>query len=116
MRAYEEILPGSADRILKMAEGQAHHRQEMEKTAVDGGSHRSWWGLWLGFGISIIVIGASVLLVLKGHNAAGITLAGIDLVALAAVFVVGRSDQRKERVQKDAASHALPPSLPADSN
>lgn len=116
MRAYEEILPGSADRILKMAEGQAHHRQEMEKTAVDGGSRRSWWGLWLGFGISIIVIGASVLLVLKGHDAAGITLAGIDLVALAAVFVVGRSGQRKERVQKDAASHALPPSLPADSN
>jgi uncharacterized membrane protein len=113
MRAYEEILPGSADRILKMAEGQSLHRQELEKIAVAGGSSRSWWGLWLGFGISVIVIAASVLLVLKGHNAAGITLAGIDLVALAGVFVIGRAEQRKERVQKDAGSHApSPPALP----
>ena len=31
MKQYEEILPGSADRILKMAENQSEHRQWMEK-------------------------------------------------------------------------------------
>lgn len=31
MAGYETALPGSADRILKMAEEQSAHRQEMEK-------------------------------------------------------------------------------------
>jgi len=31
MKQYEETLPGSADRILKMAENQSEHRQWMEK-------------------------------------------------------------------------------------
>lgn len=113
MRAYEDVLPGSANRILQMAERQAAHRQQLEKTAVDGGSRRSWWGLWLGFGISVIVIAASVVLVLAGHNGAGIALASIDIATLAGVFVYGRIDQRRERVQKDAATHALRPPPPA---
>ena len=116
MRAYEDVLPGSADRILKMAEDQAHHRQGLEKTAVDGGSRRSWWGLFLGFAISVVFIGASLWLVLKGHAVAGTVLGSLDLVALASVFVIGRSDQRRERVQKDAASHVPLPSLPPGSN
>jgi uncharacterized membrane protein len=116
MRAYEDILPGSADRILKMAEDQARHRQGLERTAVDGGSRRSWWGLFLGFGISVIVIGASVLLVLKGHTVAGTVLGSVDLVSLAAVFVIGQSGQRRERIKKDAVSHVPAPTLPPDSN
>ena len=31
MKQYEETLPGSADRILKMAEKQSEHRQWVEK-------------------------------------------------------------------------------------
>lgn len=116
IRAYEEILPGSADRILRMAEDQAHHRQGLEKTAVDGGSRRSWWGLFLGFGISVIVIAASVLLVLKGHTVAGTVLGSADLVTLATVFVIGQSGQRRERIKKDAGSHLPAPVLTPDSH
>ena len=101
LKAYENIVPGSADRIIKMAENQAEHRQEIEKVAVKGGNSRSWWGLWLGFSIAVIALAASVVLVLTGHSPAGITIAGIDIVGLAAVFVYGKSDQRKERVQKE---------------
>ena len=31
MKQYEGTLPGSADRILKMAENQSEHRQSLEK-------------------------------------------------------------------------------------
>ncbi|MBI1739603.1 MAG: DUF2335 domain-containing protein [Acidobacteriales bacterium] len=31
---YEQVLPGSADRIIRMAERQAEHRQNLEKTVV----------------------------------------------------------------------------------
>ena len=31
---YEQICPGSADRIIKMAEGQAAHRQALETNTI----------------------------------------------------------------------------------
>lgn len=34
LRGYEEILPGSADRILSMAEGESKHRHEMEEEII----------------------------------------------------------------------------------
>jgi hypothetical protein len=85
-----------------MAENQAEHRQDIEKVAVKGGNSRSWWGLALGFAISVIALGVSALLVLKGHSPAGITIGAIDIVGLASVFVYGKRDQRKERVEKDS--------------
>ena len=44
IRAYEEVLPGSADRILGMAERQQAHRLELEKMTVSEATNRSWWG------------------------------------------------------------------------
>jgi uncharacterized membrane protein len=113
MREYEAVLPGSADRILTMAEEQARHRQGLEKTAIDGNARRSWWGLWLGAAISLAAIGGAVALGATGHTAASIGLGGIDLAALAGVFVVGRREQRRERVQKDAVTHVPTPPFPA---
>ncbi len=112
LKAYEDVLPGAADRIIRMAENQADHRQAIEKVAVSGGSRRSWWGLWTGFAISVIALGLAALLVLKGHDWAGVSLGTIDLVALASVFVIGRADQRKERVQKDQSTRLPAPAPP----
>ena len=38
LEAYEKILPGAAERILKMAENQSTHRQEIEKIVVRSGA------------------------------------------------------------------------------
>jgi uncharacterized membrane protein len=97
-----------------MAEDQAKHRQEIEKVAVKGGSRRSWWGLWLGFTISMVVLGLSAGLILAGYQVAGSVLGSVDLVSLATVFVIGQSEQRRERVAKDQATHLPtgPPQLP----
>jgi uncharacterized membrane protein len=104
LREYEDVLPGAADRIIRMAETQAEHRQDIEKVAVKGGNRRSWWGLWTGFVICIVVLGLSTAIILSGYQVAGTVLGGIDLVALASVFVIGRADQRRERIQKNEAS------------
>jgi uncharacterized membrane protein len=109
LRGYEEVLPGSADRILTMAEKQSDHRQEIEKDAVKGGARRSWWGLWLGFVISVLVLGLSGGLIVAGYQVAGTVLGSVDLVSLASVFVIGRVEQRREREAKDQATHVPPP-------
>lgn len=112
LRGYEEVVPGSANRIITMAESQSAHRQEIEKIAVKGGNSRSWWGLWLGFVLSVMVLGLSAGLILAGDQVAGTVLGSVDLVSLASVFVIGRVDQRRERVAKDQATHLPPPAPP----
>jgi len=47
--AYERVLPGAADRILKMAENQATHRQGMERKALNGDIVKSMMGTVLAY-------------------------------------------------------------------
>src|SRR5258707_15759850 len=46
---YERVLPGAADRILKMAETQATHRQGLERFAVRGDFFKAMMGTVLGY-------------------------------------------------------------------
>ena len=108
IRAYEEVLPGSADRILAMAEHQQSHRQKLERLTVEEAANRSWWGLRLGFVIAVLVIGVGAAAIFTGQALAGFGLIVAQAGVLAGVFVYGRVEQRKERVQKDSQTH-LPP-------
>ena len=38
LQKYEDLVPGAANRILKMAEGQTAHRIQIEKTVIGGDS------------------------------------------------------------------------------
>lgn len=105
LRGYEDVLPGSADRIISMAERQQEHRHSLERTSVEGGSKRAWWGLWLGFVISVIVMTLGTITILLGQPWAGGAVMGVDVVALAGVFVYGQRQQSRERIEKDAQSH-----------
>lgn len=100
LRGYEEVLPGAAERILTMAEEQGRHRRHLETVVVVGNSRRSSLGLWLGFVVAVLFLAAAVVLIFRGHDWAGSVVGGVDIVGLVAVFVVGRVDQRRERVAK----------------
>jgi uncharacterized membrane protein len=105
LRGYEDVVPGSGDRIISMAERQQAHRHDLEKIAVEGASRRAWWGLWLGFAISLVVMVLGTITILLGQPVPGGTVMGVDVVALAGVFVYGQRQQSKERIEKDAQSH-----------
>jgi uncharacterized membrane protein len=111
VRAYEEVLPGSADRILSMAERQQEHRLSLERVTVVEAAQRSRWGLRLGFAIAVLVIGVGAAGIFTGHALAGFAVIIAQAAILAGVFVYGRVEQRKERVEKDVQTR-LPPSLP----
>ncbi len=108
IRAYEEVLPGSADRILAMAERQQEHRQKLEQVTVEEAANRSWWGLRLGFVIAVLVIGVGAAAIFTGYALAGFAVIIGQAAILAGVFVYGRVEQRKERVEKDSHTR-LPP-------
>ena len=48
-QAYERVLPGAADRILKMAENQASHRQGLERRSITGDIIKSMMGTVLAY-------------------------------------------------------------------
>lgn len=101
LQGYDACLPGAANRILTMAEEQASHRRRLEQVVVEGGHKRANVGLWLGFAISLFALGLSAWVITQGYEVAGTIIGSLDVCSLAAVFVVGRVDQRRERVAKE---------------
>lgn len=97
---YERILPGSADRIIRMAEEQAKHRQQLESTVIGSNATVQKWGLGCAFVVAMTAIGGGIWLSLKGMSGAGLTSIIAALAALVGVFVYGRSTQKKELHEK----------------
>lgn len=97
---YNDIIPNGADRILAMAEKQSDHRMHIEKLAIGSEIRRAYLGLWLGFVVTLAVLVSSLILIETGHGTEGLALIGIDIVALAGLFVYGSNNRKNERIQK----------------
>ena len=104
LRQYEEIIPGSANRILESVEKRQEHSRELERIVITGNSKRAYLGLIFGFVISLIGIGGGIYLIATGHDWAGLSLAGINLTALVGVFVYGSKMRRDERNRNAAGN------------
>ena len=94
--SYEHALPGLAERIVKMAENQAAHRQGFETKVIGAEIDRAALGMKFGFTIGIAGLLASILMGWMGHPASGAAIGAVDLVALVSVFVVGHHAATKE--------------------
>lgn len=94
LERYDQILPGSAERILAMAERQATHRHDLEKSALRNDAREARLGQILGFLIATIAIGAGSTVALyapqTGGQIAGGLIGATGLATLVGVFVYGR--------------------------
>lgn len=97
---YEEILPGSADRILRMTEEQGKHRRELEKLVIKGDIRRSNIGLLLASIVTTIIIGCATYLALNNREATASVMVGTTIVALSANFIYGTVARKNERAEK----------------
>lgn len=84
---YEEVLPGAADRILRMLETQADHRMSMERTLVEGAARTERLGQLMGLVIVLVVFLVGAVLIVSGHQIPGTLLAIADLGVLVAVYL-----------------------------
>ena len=89
MKQYEETLPGSADRILKMAENQSEHRQWIEKKKLSFSNREVHIGQMLGFLIGVFAIVTGGYAVLNGAPISGGFIGTAGVVGLVSVFVIG---------------------------
>jgi len=75
LREYEDILPGSAERIVSMAESAQGHNQAMESKVVSATVWQGKAGMVLGFIALILVLCAALYAGMNGNN----VLAGLFL-------------------------------------
>lgn len=100
LEKFEQILPGSADRILKQAEAQTEHRIKMESKVVSADIIKSYLGLIFGFLIGLSGIGGGIYLATLGFDVFGPILSGGSLVMLVTAFIYGTKSRKNEREKK----------------
>lgn len=96
---YNLAVPDAADRILRMAEEQAHHRQKLESLALHSDVQRANLGLASGLVVALAFLIGSVILGLNGHDTLGGVLGGTTLVGLVTAFITGTISRKRERQQ-----------------
>jgi uncharacterized membrane protein len=94
LRKYDEVLPGAAERIMKMAEAQSGHRRDLEQRIIRIESRNSFAGILFAAAICIIAVVISAVLILRGHETAGTIIGGTSLVGLVSVFIYGTRANR----------------------
>jgi uncharacterized membrane protein len=86
---YNEILPGSADRILSMAEKEQGHRHQWERRHLIGDVITNFVQLLLGFALSLALIGGAVYCAKDAPWVAGL-LVSVSAFGLVGAFIKGR--------------------------
>jgi uncharacterized membrane protein len=91
LREYEEIHPGAADRIIRMAEGNLHHAQAVQKLALEGDIADIKAGRLYGFcAFMALMIGAFVL-AYNGHEAIAGVFLGAGALGVISQLIQGRN-------------------------
>lgn len=99
LERYERLQPGFANRIMTMAEGQAQHRQSLEKAVTTANIRSEARGQVLGFIIAMTVIAISAVILWQGKSIEGLIGMLGTVTVLASVFVYGR--WRRDRELRD---------------
>ncbi len=97
---FEKVLPGSANRILTMAEDQSKHRQRIETRVIwfDGG--QSILGLLLAFLVVIAGLGFGAYLIMNDKAVSGLATILLALGSVIGSMVV-RQSAKKPDEKKD---------------
>lgn len=95
LQGFENIVPGSAERILRMAEENGKHQRELESKALDGTYKTIKTGQIFGFIIGIVALLSSVVALFLGSEIAASIIGGTTVVGLVTVFVTGRFIESK---------------------
>lgn len=103
IEGYERVLPGSADRIISMAEKQSAHRQEMEKKMIDSESRDGFLGVVFAFLLGIGCIVAAVIMVWQVPQSAGaisgalLGITGIGSITSSFITSTRRDSDRRNK-------------------
>ena len=87
---FDSVMPGSASRILAMAEKEQAHRHYWESTALIFEFSYSLFGLIAGLIVAVGLIVAGIWTALTNHSGVAIAFVGASAVGMVGAFIKGR--------------------------
>ena len=91
---YDKVLPGAAERILKMTESEQEHRHSLVGAVLKGDRHYRLLGMTFAFLILLGAIGGSVYLISIDKDLMGSLIFIIALAGIVRQFIQGQSRDR----------------------
>ncbi len=92
-KRYNQTVPGSANRLLRMAEDDLAHIHKMKQQQASIEKIATIGGLLTGWSIAMVALIGSGYLILNGHDIAGAVLGTGSLASLVGIFVYGRKSK-----------------------
>lgn len=105
LEEYDRIVPGAAERILKMAEAEAQFQHDITSRALNAEAKEVGRGQILGFLMGALALLTSALALWLGHPDTASVIGGTTVVGLVSVFVVGRILDRSQETEKPKSEH-----------
>ena len=84
---FDEVVPGAADRIIKMTEGNMAHRMKMERTMVRGDLALKAMGMGCAFFALLAMLALVGLAVYLNHPWIATVLGGTTIAAVVGMFL-----------------------------
>jgi uncharacterized membrane protein len=92
LRAYAELIPNGAERIMSLVEHAARHRHNQEASET----MRSARGQWMAFVLTLVLTATGLFLGATGHDWLAAGLFTTTLSAVVAIFALGRRTQASD--------------------
>jgi uncharacterized membrane protein len=96
LHAYDEVVPGAAERLLTIFEQQVQHRHEMERQSLQAEIHLALWGQRFAFFVACGGLVLSGAFGLTGREGSAIATFITSIVALAGLFIYGNRPAKDE--------------------
>lgn len=100
LQAYEQIIPGSAERLLVLLETQAAHRRTIEQQLVSADIHAKRRGQAIAAVLSSLFGVIAGILGYLGHDWLAGCIALSTITSLAVIFVLGKQPERSTATTK----------------
>jgi len=100
LMGYNDAIPDGGNRLFGLVERQSHHRQILEDKMTTGQLGLSRRGQTFAFILALAFGSAGFTLAMFGHKEVAITVFATTVLGLAATFIAGQVNQKRNLDQK----------------
>ena len=84
---FEEILPGSADRIIRMAEEEGAHQRSIQRQDLQVSARLQYTGMAVGGALCLLSLVFGYMLGSNGHTVAAAAMLGIPVASIIVAII-----------------------------
>ena len=108
LEQYNKVIPGSPERILKMAEKQSDHRISMENQVIHWNITKSKGGMLCAVVISLYALYVAKEIAVHGNPYSAAAIAALNIGGLIGIALHNSEIQKREREAQRNSSGAAP--------